>query len=312
MQSETMHNAHRPAVVTLLLWALVLLIAGIGLLPQSHARKPKKAPGDSGAATALLSLSPKSYPFSFVAYGDTRFTDPADHQHTDPERRRAIVKQIAADKPDFVVISGDIVYDGGVANDWKVFDQESAPWHEAGMRVFPALGNHDVRGGEPALVSYFDRFPELKQRRWYSVRYGNTLLLIIDSDVEHGPGSPQGDWLKAELNRIPDDVDFVFLGMHHPPYTKSSEHHMGGGHAARPEEQDIAKMLEERQKTLHAKLIAIAGHVHNYERYEHGGVEYIVSGGGGATPYMIQRGPDDFYGQPVWSVGDKFDLSVAK
>jgi len=39
----------------------------------------------------------------------------------------------------------------------------------------------------------------------------------------------------------------------------------------------------------------ISGHVHNYERYEHGGVMYIVSGGGGATPYMVKRIPTDFY-----------------
>ncbi|HEV2113322.1 MAG TPA: metallophosphoesterase [Terriglobales bacterium] len=319
----------------------MLVVAGIGMLQQSQARKKKRA-GRTSEQQPLLSLAPKSYPFTFVAYGDTRFMDPADHEHSDPERRRAIVQQIAADKPDFVVINGDIVHDGGIADEWKVFDQESAPLRAAGVRIFPALGNHDVRGGAPALASYFQRFPEIKERRWYSVRYGNCLFVILDSDVDHGPGSPQGDWLKAQLEAVPKDVDFVFLAMHHPPYTKSSEHFMGGGHTARPEEQDLAGMLEARQKTLQAKIIAIAGHVHNYERYEHGGVEYIVSGGGGATPYMIQRGPDDFYhqpgptyhyctftvdrgklgfemhkldivnGEPKWSVGDKFELKAAK
>src|SRR5579864_600620 len=141
-------NARGVAIVRRMLWAMVLVITGIGLLPQSQARKEKKsAAASSSRPHPLLSLSPKSYPFSFVAYGDTRFTDPADHEHTSPERRRAIVARIASDKPDFLVINGDIVYNGGVANDWKVFDQESAPWHAAGIRVFPALGNHDVRGG---------------------------------------------------------------------------------------------------------------------------------------------------------------------
>lgn len=334
-------SARRLAMVRRILWVLVLIIAGIGLLPRSQADKQKKsAAKTSSAAQPLFSLQPKSYPFSFVAYGDTRFMDPADHEHSDPERRRAIVNQIATDKPDFVVINGDIVHDGGASGEWKVFDQESAPWRNAGIRVFPALGNHDVKGGAPALANYFARFPELKDQRWYSMRYGNCLFVILDSDVEHGPGSPQGDWLKSELDRVPKDVDFVFLAMHHPPYTKSAEHLMGGGHSARPEEQDLARMLEARQQTLRAKIIAIAGHVHNYERYEHGGVEYIVSGGGGATPYMIQRDPGDFYsrqgstyhyctfsvdrgklsfqmhkldmveGQPVWSIGDKFELEL--
>ena len=42
----------------------------------------------------------------------------------------------------------------------------------------------------------------------------------------------------------------------------------------------------------------MAGHVHNYERYERAGVTYLVSGGGGATPYMVPRSPTDFYRDP--------------
>jgi hypothetical protein len=33
--------------------------------------------------------------------------------------------------------------------------------------------------------------------------------------------------------------------------------------------------------------------VHNYERHEHGGVTYFVTGGAGAHAYPIQRAPDD-------------------
>ena len=38
-----------------------------------------------------------------------------------------------------------------------------------------------------------------------------------------------------------------------------------------------------------------AGHVHNYERHEHGGVTYFVTGGGGAHAYPIERQPEDPY-----------------
>jgi hypothetical protein len=33
--------------------------------------------------------------------------------------------------------------------------------------------------------------------------------------------------------------------------------------------------------------------VHNYERHEHGGVTYFVSGGAGAHAYPIERAPGD-------------------
>ena len=37
----------------------------------------------------------------------------------------------------------------------------------------------------------------------------------------------------------------------------------------------------------------------HYERFEHGGVSYIVSGGGGANPYPVfVRSPEDLYRQP--------------
>ena len=43
-------------------------------------------------------------------------------------------------------------------------------------------------------------------------------------------------------------------------------------------------MLEERQAHARARIVVFSGHVHNYERHEHGGVTYFVSGGGGAPP----------------------------
>jgi hypothetical protein len=55
---------------------------------------------------------------------------------------------------------------------------------------------------------------------------------------------------------------------------------------------------EKYQQRIAARIIRLAGHVHNYERYEHNGVNYIVSGGGGATPHVVQRSAGDFYRDP--------------
>jgi hypothetical protein len=40
-------------------------------------------------------------------------------------------------------------------------------------------------------------------------------------------------------------------------------------------------------------MVVFSGHVHNYERHEHGGVTYFVTGGGAAHAYPIDRAPDD-------------------
>ena len=81
---------------------------------------------------------------------------------------------------------------------------------------------------------------------------------------------------------------------HHPPYTSSSDAKaFGGGHSARASELALAKMLEQRQAHARYRIIVFSGHVHNYERHEHGGVTYFVSGGGAAHAYPIERAPDD-------------------
>src|SRR2546427_6414305 len=235
-----------------------------------------------------------SVPFRFVAYGDTRFHDPNDTEAANPAVRLALVKAIAAANPAFVCFTGDIVYNGFDANDWKTWDSETSIWRDKKIPIYPALGNHDLHGGEKiALGNYFQRFPALNNSRYYSVRAANTLTLVLDSALAETEG-PQGQWLASKLDKIPSDVDFVFLIFHHPPYTSSSdEKKFGGGHSARSPEQQLAKVLEDRQPHARVRFVVFSGHVHNYERHEHGGVTYFVSGGGAAHAYPIERAPDD-------------------
>ena len=242
-------------------------------------------------------LPAPEYPFTFVAYGDIRFTDGLDTQHSNAPMRRAEIARIAQEKPAFLVITGDLAFVGGSVQDWKVFDGETEPLRQAGIEELPTLGNHDVSGDE-AAKNYFQRFPQLKGRRWYSVRVANLMMFMLDSTSDDAAGSPQIQWLERGLDALPQEVDFVLVALHHPPMTRSGDTVPGGGHSPRPQEQELGALLEKRQQKMRARILVVAGHVHNYERYEHGGVTYIVSGGGGATPYMIKRAADDFYRDP--------------
>jgi acid phosphatase type 7 len=233
-------------------------------------------------------------PFHFVAYGDSRFHDPKDTEAANPAVRQALVQAIAQTNPALILFTGDIVYNGYDTDDWKVWDSETAVWREKKIPVYPALGNHDLHGNEKiALNNYFQRFPELKNSVYYSVRFANALMLVLDSALDETSG-PQGQWLKQKLDNLPGDVDFVFFVLHHPPYTSSSDMKMfGGGHSARSQEKELARMLEARQKNQRARIVVFSGHVHNYERHEHGGVTYFVSGGAGAHAYPVERAKDD-------------------
>jgi len=234
-----------------------------------------------------------STPFHFAAYGDARFHDPRDTEAANPRVRQALVQAIAQTHPAFISFGGDLVYKGSDKDDWKVWDNETAVWRANKTPVYPALGNHEFYGDEKvALANYFERFPDLKNSRYYSVRAANTLMLTLDSSQDQTSG-PQGQWLARNLDHLPGDVDFVFIVLHHPPYTSSSDKLFGGGHSARPREQALAKMLEARQPSLGARIVVFFGHVHNYERHEHGGVIYFVTGGAGAHPYVFDRAKDD-------------------
>jgi Icc-related predicted phosphoesterase len=233
--------------------------------------------------------------FSFVAYGDTRYHDPTDTVASNPAARRALVAAIDREHPAFISIGGDIVYVGD-SPDWNTWDSETAVWREHKIAIYPALGNHDVKGDlQKALANYFTRFSELQQSRFYSVRTENALMLILDSNIDELSGA-QGTWLRSQLDQIPATADFVFLVFHHPVYTSSSDEKVfGGGHSSRASEEALGKLLEEKQQHLRARIVVFNGHVHNYERHEHGGITYFVSGGGGAHAYPIARKPDDLY-----------------
>jgi Icc-related predicted phosphoesterase len=276
-----------------LVCTVLLLSAAASLLAQVSCTKKSETSTSPAPAPVDLTLKVNA-PFRFVAYGDTRFHDPTDTVAANPPVRQALVQAIAQANPAFICFTGDIVYNGYDVDDWKTWDSETAVWREKKIPIFPALGNHDLHGEEKiALGNYFQRFPDLKNNRYYSLRAANALILVLDSALDETAG-PQGQWLTSKLDHIPRDVDFVFIMLHHPPYTSSSdEKKYGGGHSARSPEQLLAKSLEERQAHTRARFVVFSGHVHNYERHEHAGVTYFVSGGGAAHAYPIQRAADD-------------------
>jgi Icc-related predicted phosphoesterase len=269
--------------------AVVVLFASATLLVLTCCSKKS----DAQTSTVDLRLEMKA-PFHFVAYGDTRFHDPKDTEAANPPVRMALVGAIAKENPAFICFTGDVVYNGNDVNDWKVWDHETSVWRDKNIPVYPALGNHDLHGDVTvALGSYFQRFPDLKKSRYYSVRAANALVLVLDSALDE-LSAPQGQWLADKLDHVSPDVDFVFLMLHHPPYTSSSDlKSHGGGHSARTPEQALAKMLEGRQANARFRIVVFSGHVHNYERHEHGGVTYFVTGGGAAHAYPIDRAADD-------------------
>ncbi len=111
-------------------------------------------------------------------------------------------------------------------------------------------------------------------------------------------GRAQSAWVAKQLEGLPKGTKYVFVSLHHPPVADGI---LGDpSHDVRPNENALAQQLEAAAKQISAKIIVIAGHIHNYERFERGGVVYLVSGGGGARPYPVARTARDLFQDKVF------------
>jgi len=246
---------------------------------------------------ALNAAAQPAKPVTVIAYGDTRFTNPSNVTATSPQARGALVARIAEERPDAVVISGDVPWHGGVANDYAQFRLETAPWRAAGIRVLPAIGNHEFSQCKPqeCVENWWAAFPELRGQRWYATDVGeHTRVLALDTMSDLTAGSPQRLWLEHEVRALPTTIDFLLVALHHPPVA-DIQTRVHVDHNPRPNEIALADYFAIAAPTLHARVLVLAGHIHNYERLSQDGVMYIVSGGGGAVPYEVDRTARDLY-----------------
>jgi 3',5'-cyclic AMP phosphodiesterase CpdA len=140
-------------------------------------------------------------------------------------------KIIAARRPDFIAIAGDIVETGGEQRDWDEFWRHNAGDYSAlagSVPILPALGNHEnyagPGGGYSAeganfatdkFLTYFDvpcnGAASPKHRgRYYSIVYGPITFITLDSS----DGLP---------HQTASDTNHNLEGSHAPDFNPSSE-----------------------------------------------------------------------------------------
>ena len=272
------------------------LSGGLCVLTGAVAQVGDTALVSEAGPTFIVQDAQLSEHVTVIGYGDMRFHDTTNTTVANPVARKILVDKIVAEHPDAVQLSGDVPYRGSDATDYAVFRQESAPWRAANLRVYPAMGNHELSGGEAAgVTNWWAAFPELKGRRWYSVALGSRLYLIqLDSTLPLLQGSRQMQWLQGQLAGLPKTVDFVMIALHHPPVA-DIQTHLEVDHNPRPNEIALRDYLSSIAPKTHARFVVTAGHIHNYERSIVDDVTYLVSGGGGAKPYEVERTSQDLY-----------------
>jgi hypothetical protein len=247
---------------------------------------PASGDAPDGAPFAPESVGVQSG--SFAVVGDLQPTSSLEiWRESNPRERRAILREVAEENPDFVAFLGDLVFCGSSASAWDEFDRLCAPLRSAGIAAYPVLGNHEYwLTRRPALSNFFGRFPHLRRRHWYALVYGDVGIAFLDSNVHWLPGAAwrdQLDWYRRLLARWDADetIRGVLVLLHHPPFTNSrvtsDTLHV---------QRDFVPAFTGSAKTL----AMIAGHVHNYERFLRDGKTFLVAGGGGGPRAALFEG----------------------
>jgi acid phosphatase type 7 len=268
-----------------------LVVAGLtqGALAQGPGAE------EEGAPTFTVTDLPVGRPLRIVVYGDMRFTDPSNTSDTQPGVRKWLAQKIAEEKPDILLLTGDMPFHGSDPADWKVYSQETAAWTQERLRIYPTIGNHEgLPDPAKGIGNYFAAYPQVEKHSYYSVQLGNIYLITLDSSTFMGGGWPQHHWLEAQLAHIPSSADFVFFLFHVPLVSDLQTAFMLG--IPDPATLRLRHELETWAGKSRAKFVVFNGHIHNYERFEMNGIMHVISGGGGARPYPIFiRGDQDLY-----------------
>ncbi len=255
-------------------------LTGLGVDATYHYRASTVATPRRGTPQTVVSpdstfetaVAPTTTAFRFVAYGDTR-SQPAVHAQ--------VVNAIIADAPRFVVHTGDLVASGSKDSYWQTDFFNPAKPMIVNTTVFPIQGNHE--GNSAFYYQYFDP-PDGGgdyNERWYSFTYGNAKFVGVDTQADFSPGSAQYTWLVSELQSAVSEWLFVF--QHYPAYSSGSH----GGDA------NVQAYLVPLYEQYGVDMV-FCGHDHIYERSQKSGVQYVVTGGGGAPLYDVNTSPNPY------------------
>jgi cysteine-rich repeat protein len=292
--------------------------------------------GATGAVCALevSGLSPGTE-YRYTPFGDGIALDEPSTFHTDDPARpfsffvlgdsgcgcsaqRAVAARMLAAPADFILHTGDMIYENGEAED---FDPRFfVPYRDLLRRVvlWPSRGNHDVRtaNGAPWRDAFWTPANNAAGTEdYYSFDYGNAHVVVLDSNANTTPGSAQHEFLDQDL--AASTARWKFVVFHHTIYS-------GALHGSDLDiRADLTPVFDR-----HRVDMVFMGHDHDYERTlplyadtvvaPGAGTVYVTTGGGGKELYDVEAGRRTAYAESAYHVtrvaidGDTLDLNMIR
>lgn len=217
----------------------------------------------------LAELTGTKGPFTFAVLGDNRSGDRV---------YKKVIHQMMVRKPRFVLSTGDLIPTAGDREEWANFKNLSQPIN---VPYFLSPGNHDIDDKE-SLDVWRDELDLPGNETHYSFTVDKNLFVVLNS-CEPGEDrritGKQFEWLKGILDSKKYNFQFIFL--HHPLFLPRGSTYDGKALDRYPELRDrLHNLFAERGVNA-----VFEGHQHTYFRIEKDGVNYIITGGGGAPLY---------------------------
>lgn len=222
---------------------------------------------------------PVAVPPTFIQMSDPQFgmftaNKSFDHETVNFEFAIATANRL---KPAFVVITGDLINEGGNPAQTAEYKRIAAKLNPA-IKLYSVPGNHDV-GNEPTketLARYRERFgPD-----YYTFRSGEVEGIVLDSNLEKGAdkvpeeAAKMESWLKAELGKARNaGVKQVIVFQHIPFFLKE------------PSESDQYFNIPKDTRARYLSILheygvkqVFAGHLHHNSEGKDGDLEMFTTG----------------------------------
>jgi 3',5'-cyclic AMP phosphodiesterase CpdA len=198
--------------------------------------------------------------FRYVVIGDSR---------SQWELWSNIVKHIDGlePKPDFVINSGDIVPKGYAR---EYYEYYIPPLLQTDIPYFVAIGNHD--DGSDSMAREYQYLFGRKALNYY-FDYGKARYVFIDTVTKVQPYEETLKWLDKTLADTPKGYR-KYVAAHKPPSTIEKW-------AYHAWDEAYSKVFTDLM-TKHQVDEVYLGHIHAYSTATFGGINYTLSGGGGA------------------------------
>ena len=216
--------------------------------------------------------------------GDTQRTALIEvwRERNNPQRR-ALLEQLARERPNALLHLGDMVFYGSYADDWRYFDEVMSPIRDAGIPVFPIYGNHEYFGSDEEMKSFVqERFPVLEEP-WYSMVIDSVAYVMLNTNYRAfgmKVMSEQRKWFFQTMSMYDkaDSVIFIVVLGHHPPFTNST---------VVDDDNILQQYFLPAYMFSRKGAVWFSGHCHAYEHFFYGLKHFVVSGGGGGPRQRV-------------------------